>query len=271
MADPNQQALEAWRADRDKRRQERLRAMSPERVAWETNTPVEEVRRLRALGELPPSASPTPTRANRNNLRDESSSFSEMNNPRGLSGSSSESRRRNLNDESSSFMEMNNPRGTGSSVPAQTPSRPSPTQAPSRSSIEDAARRTMTDPNYSDTANQAGRMMADEVSRQLETNTARRQLAARRPTTRMSPSSARGNEMSADDLNALSLTRGVGADNAPDTAAAANIRRRLAEMEPGMKKGGRVKKMAKGGVVKVSASRRGDGCATKGKTKGRMV
>ena len=42
-----------------------------------------------------------------------------------------------------------------------------------------------------------------------------------------------------------------------------------------MKKGGVVKKMAKGGVVKKmaagGASRRGDGCATRGKTKGRMV
>ena len=42
-----------------------------------------------------------------------------------------------------------------------------------------------------------------------------------------------------------------------------------------MKKGGVVKKMAKGGVVKKMASggavRRGDGCATRGKTKGRMV
>ena len=34
---------------------------------------------------------------------------------------------------------------------------------------------------------------------------------------------------------------------------------------PGMKKGGAVKKMAKGGMV------RGDGCATRGKTKGRFV
>ena len=35
----------------------------------------------------------------------------------------------------------------------------------------------------------------------------------------------------------------------------------------GMRKGGKVKKMAKGG----SASKRADGCATKGKTKGRFV
>jgi hypothetical protein len=37
-----------------------------------------------------------------------------------------------------------------------------------------------------------------------------------------------------------------------------------------MKKGGKVKKMAKGGSVS-SASKRADGCATKGKTKGRFV
>ena len=39
---------------------------------------------------------------------------------------------------------------------------------------------------------------------------------------------------------------------------------------PGMKKGGCVKKMASGGKVG-SASKRADGCATKGKTKGRMI
>jgi hypothetical protein len=44
-------------------------------------------------------------------------------------------------------------------------------------------------------------------------------------------------------------------------------RNAAAGMETGMKKGGKVKKMAAGG----SASRRGDGCATKGKTKGRFV
>jgi hypothetical protein len=35
-----------------------------------------------------------------------------------------------------------------------------------------------------------------------------------------------------------------------------------------LKKGGKVKKMAKGGST---ASKRADGCATKGKTKGRFV
>jgi hypothetical protein len=45
----------------------------------------------------------------------------------------------------------------------------------------------------------------------------------------------------------------------------------LAGEEPsGMKRGGKVKKYAKGGSVS-SASKRADGCATKGKTKGRFV
>ena len=41
----------------------------------------------------------------------------------------------------------------------------------------------------------------------------------------------------------------------------------------GMKKGGKVKKMAYGGKVKSgsSASRRADGCAVKGRTKGRII
>jgi hypothetical protein len=42
----------------------------------------------------------------------------------------------------------------------------------------------------------------------------------------------------------------------------------VAEEAPAMRKGGKVKKMAKGGST---ASKRADGCATKGKTKGRFV
>ena len=41
-----------------------------------------------------------------------------------------------------------------------------------------------------------------------------------------------------------------------------------AKLKIPFKKGGKVKKMAKGGST---ASKRGDGCATKGKTKGRFV
>lgn len=40
--------------------------------------------------------------------------------------------------------------------------------------------------------------------------------------------------------------------------------------QSGMKKGGKVKKMASGGKVS-SASSRADGCAQRGKTKGRMI
>lgn len=39
----------------------------------------------------------------------------------------------------------------------------------------------------------------------------------------------------------------------------------------GMKKGGKVKKMASGGVTRSSASKRADGIATKGKTRGRYL
>ena len=42
----------------------------------------------------------------------------------------------------------------------------------------------------------------------------------------------------------------------------------IAEEAPAMRKGGKVKKMAKGGST---ASKRADGCATKGKTKGRFI
>ena len=89
-----------------------------------------------------------------------------------------------------------------------------------------------------------------------------------RPNTRMSPQG-----MSADDLNEISLAtaqRRGGAEM--EAGRTGDIARRIAarEME-GMKRGGPVKKMAKGGVVKSSASGRSDGCAIKGKTKGRMV
>ena len=142
--------------------------------------------------------------------------------------------------------------------------------------------------------NLAAQIRSDEASRGAEADSAtqalseaeevqrsrrnERQRAANRPMTRMSArQQTRPSEMSADDLNAMSLARGVGPDNAPDTEAAANIRRRLAEMAQGLKKGGAVKKMAKGGAVKkmatggVAASKRADGCAMRGKTKGRMV
>lgn len=129
-----------------------------------------------------------------------------------------------------------------------------------------------------------------------------------RPATRMSP---RQREMTAEELNQRELdriaaARGVlsGGDIQPrelnlDERIGASMDRTLGriglrrtnetgEGAPstgsfredlrglgralGLKKGGKVKKMAKGGVVKApSASRRGDGIAARGKTKGRMV
>jgi hypothetical protein len=59
-----------------------------------------------------------------------------------------------------------------------------------------------------------------------------------------------------------------GGQPAPPSRTSGNMP--MPTMAGGMKKGGKVKKMAKGGSVS-SASKRGDGCATKGKTKGRFV
>jgi len=63
-----------------------------------------------------------------------------------------------------------------------------------------------------------------------------------------------------DSLGAKFL--GIKDPNDPDKVVKAD-----AGGKPGMKKGGKVKKYAKGGSV----SKRADGCATKGKTKGRFV
>ena len=135
-------------------------------------------------------------------------------------------------------------------------------EAPAPSPAAEARREDSESPTPAPTA------PADEVRAAAATRNATR--TQRRPNTRMTPSAA-PREMTADELNALSMGRGEGSES----EAAANIRRRLGEMDAGMKKGGAVKKMAKGGVVKKmatgGASRRGDGCAARGKTKGRMV
>ena len=69
---------------------------------------------------------------------------------------------------------------------------------------------------------------------------------------------AAANAANAANQNKPSIARALGRFGA---AAAKGL---------GMKKGGAVKKMASGGKVS-SASKRGDGCAIKGKTKGKMV
>jgi len=75
----------------------------------------------------------------------------------------------------------------------------------------------------------------------------------------------RRREMTADELNDIALgvyTRGSGATS--EMGPEGDIARRIASAS-GMKKGGQVKRMAKGGVV------RGDGCAIRGKTRGKIV
>lgn len=101
--------------------------------------------------------------------------------------------------------------------------------------------------------------------------------APRGPGRQSQPRDSAPRESEADQLNAISqaFLRG----ERPRGGAADNIGKAMGI--EGYKKGGLigakapVKKMAKGGMVKVSApakpSRRGDGCATRGKTKGRMV
>jgi hypothetical protein len=78
------------------------------------------------------------------------------------------------------------------------------------------------------------------------------------------------------ELRAEDVNKEVRRLNERDAASAAEKERAMKEPAPrpeneqtasNMKKGGKVKKMAKGG----SASSRADGCATKGKTKGRFV
>ena len=83
----------------------------------------------------------------------------------------------------------------------------------------------------------------------------------------------RGINEEKDFLSRISTTAAKGARD--DQKAATAMRNSVSEKaregeaynDAGYKKGGKVKKMAKGG----SASSRADGCATKGKTKGRMA
>jgi hypothetical protein len=113
----------------------------------------------------------------------------------------------------------------------------------------------------------------EEVRREAQARTQARQTP--RSTSRMNP-----RELTPDELhNIESLTRdpesGIAEMRGVRGEAARNIIARRAELErepsEGMKRGGPIKKMAKGGMVKSSASNRSDGCVTKGRTKGRMV
>jgi hypothetical protein len=72
----------------------------------------------------------------------------------------------------------------------------------------------------------------------------------------------------AETDNAMGAMRGSGQRSKPMTMQERKAKS-FSDME-GLKKGGKIKKMASGGKVS-SASKRADGCITKGKTKGKMV
>lgn len=136
----------------------------------------------------------------------------------------------------------------------------------------------------------------DEVQQALSRARVDRQRQRNRPTTRMTPAVSEADALNQRELDRIAADRGVlsGGDiqppaersflerlglrrtnetgeGAPSTGSLSEDIRGLGRAL-GLKKGGKVKKMAKGGVVKApSASRRGDGIAARGKTKGRMV
>lgn len=97
-----------------------------------------------------------------------------------------------------------------------------------------------------------------------------RAMAPKRPMARHADgdvyTAAMGNPPSPDDMGSIENKVGqLRPQGGRQMKAAQDIRSAM-----GMKKGGCVKKMSSGGKVG-SASKRADGCAVKGKTKGKMV
>jgi hypothetical protein len=125
---------------------------------------------------------------------------------------------------------------------------------------------------------------AEEIAR-AERMSGMRYRAAQRPTRTTKPGfypdEEAGDPRSMMDFEALTgplggpsvtIPRNRAYARADQAAMDRDVRRMTgADEERAYKKGGPVKKMASGGAVKSSASNRGDGCATRGKTKGRMV
>jgi hypothetical protein len=80
----------------------------------------------------------------------------------------------------------------------------------------------------------------------------------------------------ADPADANIYTADKGMPPSPDDMGSIeNLKGKMMKRKPGYKKGGCVKKMASGGYAKGgstgSASKRADGCAQRGKTKGKML
>ena len=125
---------------------------------------------------------------------------------------------------------------------------------------------------------------AEEIAR-AERMSGMRYRAAQRPTRTTKPGfypdEEAGDPRSMRDFEALigpldspdiTIPRNRAYARADRAAMDRDVRRMTgADEERAYKKGGAVKKMASGGAVKSSASGRADGCAMRGKTKGRMV
>lgn len=73
-----------------------------------------------------------------------------------------------------------------------------------------------------------------------------------------------------DAYNARAASRRAAEGFSPSEAIARRRMMEEAAFEGGMKRGGKVKKKASGGVIKSSASKRADGIAQRGKTKGKF-
>jgi len=135
-----------------------------------------------------------------------------------------------------------------------------------------------------------------EIQEALSRTRMEQQRQRNRPNTRMTATPSPADALNQRELDRIASARGIleGGDIQPPAErsflerlglrrtnetgegrpSTGNFREDLRQLGKslGFKKGGKVKKMAKGGAVKApSASRRGDGCASRGKTKGRMV
>lgn len=157
------------------------------------------------------------------------------------------------------------PRPPAVALPAAPPSAPSVPRAEPRTSIPSVITSGAKEPDEMN-ARPDARALA-RLRREMQSRAPR---PSTRSTARMSP-----RDTSSDELNEISQSvssRRGGAEMEPGRTGdiARRIAAREAELSP-MKRGGPVKKMAKGGVVKSSASSRSDGCVTKGRTKGRVV
>jgi hypothetical protein len=110
---------------------------------------------------------------------------------------------------------------------------------------------------------------------------AENETTSAKPTMKSAPTSKYRGGRSEEDINRMiaesTPDRMKTAQPEIDRMAASARAEKLREDNPGMKRGGAVKSKAKstcmktGGMVKSSGASRGDGCAIKGRTKGRMV